>query len=70
MIYDISYKTLIGPKVLRIRFNNIDGSVRVHDGTGCLVLFGSEKYYVVYNRIKYVISLKSSITNVFSHYML
>ena len=38
MIYDISYKTL------RIRFDKIDGSIRVYDGTRYLVLFGPENY--------------------------
>ena len=43
MIYDISYKTLIDPKPLRIRFDKIDGFVRIYDGTRYLTLFGSEK---------------------------
>ena len=38
----ISYKTLIDAKPLQIRFNKIDGFVRVYDGTGYLVLFESE----------------------------
>ena len=65
--YDISYKTLIGPKPLHMRFDKVDGSIRVYDGTGYLVLFGPEKYNTVYNRIRYLISLKSYITDVFSH---
>ena len=43
MIYDISYKTLIDPKPLRIRFDKYDGFVRIYDGTRYLTLFGSEK---------------------------
>ena len=67
-IYDISYKTLIGSKPSRIRFDEIDGFVRIYDGTRYLTLFGSEKYeYAIYDRIKYLISLKSSITYIFSH---
>ena len=31
LIYDISYKTLIVPKPLRIRFNKIDGFIRIYD---------------------------------------
>ena len=34
----------------------------------CLTLFGSEKYDAICDRIRYLISLKSSITYVFSHY--
>ena len=33
LIYDISYKTLIGPKPLRIRFDKINGFTRIYDGT-------------------------------------
>ena len=35
LIYDISYKTLIDPKSLRIRFDNIDGFSRIYDGNRC-----------------------------------
>ena len=38
-------------KPLRIRFNKIDGFIRIYD-TRYLVLFGSEKYDFIYNRIK------------------
>ena len=70
MIYDILYKTLIGPKPFRIRFNKIDEFIRIYDGTKYLILFGSKTYGAIYNRIRYIISisLKSSITYVFSHY--
>ena len=50
-----------------IRFNNIDGFIRVYDGTRYLVLFVSEKYDFTYNRIRSFISVKSSITYVISH---
>ena len=32
LIYDISYKTLIGSKPLHIRFNKINGFIRIYDG--------------------------------------
>ena len=32
LIYDISYKTLIRAKSLRIRFDKIDGFIRIYDG--------------------------------------
>ena len=48
LVCNISYKSLINSKSLRIRFNKID------DGTRYLVLFGSEKYYSIYNRIRYL----------------
>ena len=68
MIYNISYKTLIDPKPLHIRFDKIDGFIWIYDGTTQLTLSGSEKYDTIYNRIRYVISLKSGITYIFSHY--
>ena len=66
LIYNISYNTLIGAKSLHIRLYKIDGFIIIYDGTRYLVLFGSEKCNAIYNRIRYLISLKSSITFVFS----
>ena len=60
LIYDVSYTNR--PKPLRIRFVKIEGFTRVYDGTRYLTLFGSEKYDAIYNRIRYLISLKSGIT--------
>ena len=68
MIYDISYKTLTDPKSLRIRFDKIDEFIRIYDETRYLTLFGSENYDAIYNRFRYLISLNSSITNIFSPY--
>ena len=52
LVYKISYKTLMGAKLLRIRFDNIHGFIRVYDGTRYLTLFGAEKYDSIYNRIR------------------
>ena len=38
-IYDISYKTSTGAKPLRIRFDKIDGFIKVHHEIRCLVFF-------------------------------
>ena len=62
LIYRISYEPLIGPKPLRIKFDKINGFIRTFDGTRYLILFGSEKYDAIYNRIRYRIALKRSIT--------
>ena len=67
LIYDILHKTLIDPKPLHIRFDKIDGFIRIYEGTRYLTLVGSEKYDAIYNRIRYLLSLKSSITYIFSH---
>ena len=68
MIYDISYKTLIGSKPLLIRFDKLDGIMRIYDETRYLTLFDNKKCDAIYDRIRYLISLKSSITYIFSHY--
>ena len=68
LIYDISYKNLIYSKPLRIRFDKIDGFIRIYDVTRYLTVFDSEKYDATYDKIKYLISLKSSTTHIFSHF--
>ena len=68
LIYDISYKTLLGSKLLRVRFNKIDGFLRIYDGTRYLTLFAAETYDVIYDKIRHIISLKSGITYIFSRY--
>ena len=68
LIYDISYKTLLGSKLLRVRFSKIDGFLRIYDGTRYLTLFATEKYDVIYDKIRHIISLKSGITYIFSRY--
>ena len=39
LIYDIPYKTLIGSKPLRVRFDKTDGIIRIYDRTRYLTLF-------------------------------
>ena len=68
MIYDISYKFLVDPKPLQIRFFKIDGIIKIYDGARYLTLFGSKEYEAIYNRIRCLINEKSSIAYVFSHY--
>ena len=65
LIYDISYKTLIGSKPLRIRFDELDWFIRIYDGTRYLTLFDSEKYDAIYDRIRYLVSLKIGIAYIF-----
>ena len=59
LIYDISSNPL------RIRFDKIDGFIRIYDRTRYLTWLGSEKYDAIYNRMRYFKSLKSSITYIF-----
>ena len=58
---------MTGAKPLHIKFDNIEGFIRVYDGTRYLVLFGGEKYDFLYNRIRYLIGVKIGITYVISH---
>ena len=54
-------------KPLRIRFDKINGFIKIYDEIRYLVLFGSEKYDCIYSRIKYLISIKSGITYTISY---
>ena len=48
-------------------FNKVDGFNRDYDGTKNLVLFGPEKCDAIFDKIRYLIGLKSCITYVDSH---
>ena len=68
LIYNISYQTLIGSKPLHIRFDKMDGFVRIYDETIYLTLLGSKKYNAIYDRIRYLLSLKSGVTSNLLYY--
>ena len=53
---------------MRIIFDKIDGFIIIYDGKSYLTLFGSEMCDAIYSRTRYLISLKSGITYIFSHY--
>ena len=65
LTYNFSYKILIGAKTLRIRFDKINGSISIYDESRYLVLLGPKKYDLIYDRIRYLIGLKSNIKYVF-----
>ena len=67
LVYNISCKSLIDAKPLCVRFEKKDGFIRVYDGARYLVLFGSEKYDFIYNRIRYHMEGRGSIKYVISH---
>ena len=56
---------MIGSKPLLIIFDKIDGFIRISDGT---ISDGSEKYDTIYYRIRYLVSLKSGMTYIFSYF--
>ena len=43
----------MGAKSLRIRFDKVNGFIKVYDGIRYLVLFGPERYDAIYDLIKY-----------------
>ena len=48
-------------------FDKVNEFIRNYEGTKYLVLFGLEKYNVIYDGIRYLLGLKSGIRYVFSH---
>ena len=60
------HKTLIGLEPLRIIFHKVDGFNKFYVETRYLPLFGSQKYDAIYNKIRYLMSLKLGILYVFS----
>ena len=67
LIYDVSYKTSMGLKPLRVWLVKIDGFIKIYDGIRYLVLFGPEIYDAIYNRVRYPIGEKSSFTDIINH---
>ena len=56
-VYSISYKTLTGPKRLRIKFDKIDRFIILIDGKiEHLILFGYGLFNKICDKIKYLIS--------------
>ena len=67
-VYDISYKISVGPKPLGNRFDKLDGFIRVSgDKFRHLVLFDYEMFDKICDKIKYLISEKSGITDSINH---
>ena len=58
---------MIGAKPLRIRFIKIFGFVMVYHVARYLILLRGERYDFMYNMIRYLIGVKSSITYVLFH---
>ena len=67
LIYHILDKTSTGAKPLRIRFDKIDGFIQIHDKVRYLVLFDFSYCDEICDKIKYLISEKSGITDSINH---
>ena len=62
------HKKLYSAKLLRIIFDRVDGYIRKYDGTKYLVLFHFDVTYKrIFDKIRYLIMLKSNISDVYSH---
>ena len=51
----------MGSKPLRIKFNKIDGFIKIYNGIRYLILFGYWWYDKIFDNIKYLASEKRSI---------
>ena len=77
LVYNILYKKFMDPKPLHIRFNKVDGIIKIYDGVRYLELsnsyneffykFDSRKYNAIFDRITYLISEVSGITDCINH---
>ena len=65
LVYDISYKTSAKP--FRIRYDEIDGFIKIYTATRYLVLLDRGWFDGICDRIKYVMSEKISITDSINH---
>ena len=68
LIYDTSCNALIGSKPLGTRLDKIDGVIRIYNGTRYLTLFSTEKLVAVYDKIRSLRTLKTSMIFIFSYY--
>ena len=67
-VYNISYKTPIGLKPLRIRFDKVDGFIIALDGKNKhLILFDYGLFNKICDKFKYLLSKESGIRNNINH---
>ena len=67
-VYKILYKTPTCSKPLHIRFDKIDGFIiSLHGKIKHLILFNYGLFHKICDKIKYLISKKSCITNSINH---
>ena len=67
LIYDISFKTFMGRKSLRIRFNKINGFIKIYEGIRYLILYNYERYNAICDKMKYLLSEKSGVKDSINH---
>ena len=57
----------MGANSSRIKYDKIDGFIKIYDGSRYLILFGPKRYDAIYDGTKYLISGKSGVTYSISH---
>ena len=67
LIDDISCKTSTGAKPLRVRFDKIEGLIKIHNRIRYLVLLDYSYSDEICDKIKYLISEKIGITDTINH---
>ena len=67
LIYEISYKTSAGAKLLCIRFDKVGGFIKLHDKVRYLVLFDYSYCDKLCDKFKCLISEKSGSTDSIDH---
>ena len=68
LINGVAYKTPYGTNPLGIVFDKVDGYIRKYDKSRYLaLLYSNEKNERIFDRIIYLIMLKSIISDVYSH---
>ena len=68
LTHDISYKTFMGAKTfILIRFDKVDGIIKIYNGTRYLELLGPRIYNAIYDKINYLISEKIDAKYIINH---
>ena len=62
-MHDISYKTSTDTKPLRVKFDKIDGFIKIHEKNKSLVLSDYSYCNKICDKIKYLISEESGVTD-------
>ena len=62
LVFSILYKILINAKPMSIRFDKVNGFIRVYDGTTYPTLFELINYRAASSKIRYFTGVKSGIT--------
>ena len=72
LVYSISYKQFMDAKPLCIRFDNVDGIMKIYNGIKYLDLSNSYRinsriYNTIFDKINYLISEKNGISDSINH---